>query len=70
MKFTAKRSFRHAGSKFKAKEPYDSELCGLSDAQVEQFYLDGWVDIEGKEPGPDPEPGEHYVLAVHDSMHL
>lgn len=68
MKFTAKIDFKHGHAQFEEGNGYNSEKHGLADAQVEEFYRVGWVDIEGREPGPAATPGAQRIT-VHDAVH-
>lgn len=57
MKFTVKHEFKHGYDTFEVDNKHDSDnFEGMSDEDVMVFYNAGWVDIEGKEPGPDPKP--------------
>ena len=73
MKFTPKLDFKHGHAqnhfRFEQGNTYTADKYGLSDAQVEEFYRVGWVDIEGRDPGPAPTPGAQRIH-VHDSLHV
>ena len=68
MKFTAKEDFRNDRTTFEEGNKYDSEKHGISDAMLDAFYKAGWVEIEGRDPSPDRNPGA-VELRVEGSSH-
>lgn len=68
MKFTAKEDFRHERATFEEGNTYDSAKQGIEDAMLAAFYDAGWVEIEGRDPSPERNPGA-VELRVEGTTH-
>jgi hypothetical protein len=68
MKFTAKEDFLNGRTTFEEGNTYDSAKHDISDQMLNAFYDAGWVEIEGKDPSPDRNPGA-VELKLEDSSH-
>lgn len=57
MKFTVKHEFKHGHRTFEIDNSHDSDnIEDLSESDVERYYAAGWLDIEGRDPGPEAKP--------------
>lgn len=68
MKFSPKEDIRHERTVFESGNTYDSVTQNLSDELVEAFYTAGWIEIEGRDPSPDRNPGA-VTLTVEKTTH-
>lgn len=67
MKFKVKNEFRSGRRTFEVENNHDtSRMADVSDEDVQRWYRAGFVDIEGEEPGPDPNP-QRVELVVQNS---
>lgn len=55
MKFTVLHDFK-AIVPFEAGNSHDSEKLGILEADVERWYRNGFVQIEGRDPAPALDP--------------
>lgn len=57
MKFTVKNEFKSGYRTFEVGNSHDSsKMPDITEEDVQRWYRAGFVDIEGKEPGPEPNP--------------
>ena len=52
MNFTPLEDVRSKGRLYDEGNRYDSEKHDIPDEDVERWYTNGWVTIEGREPPP------------------
>lgn len=57
MKFTVNRDFKTAYGQFEVGNSHDSKKLGIAEDRVEAWYDAGWIEIEGRDPAPEPKPG-------------
>lgn len=62
MKFTVLTDFKAKGFQFETGNSHDSQKLGVEDERVERWYRAGFVQIEGRDPAPAPNPN-HVELA-------
>lgn len=63
MKFKVLHDFK-SFMPFEAGNSHDSVKLGIPDADVERWYRNGFVQIEGKDPAPALDP-KRTEIAVH-----
>lgn len=67
MKFTVLHDFK-AFMPFEAGNSHDSEKLGIPGADVERWYRNGFVQIDGKDPAPALDP-KRTEIAVNPAKH-
>lgn len=67
MKFTVLHNFKAPGL-YEAGNKHDSAAIGLADDQVEMFYRQGWIQIDGRDPAPALDP-KRTELVIQSSAH-
>lgn len=65
MKFKVLHDFK-AFMAFEAGNSHDSAKLGIPDSDVERWYRNGFVQIEGKDPAPALDP-KRTEIAVHSA---
>lgn len=67
MKFKVLHDFK-SPSLYEAGNSHDSAKIGVSDAEVECWYRQGWVQIEGRDAAPALDP-KRTELVVESTKH-
>jgi hypothetical protein len=70
MKFTVKHQFKAKARTWEVGNIHNTDnFPEIDESDVERWYKAGFVDIEGREAGPEPSPNRVVVEAVSGARH-